>query len=682
MKKYFLGFFAFLLFLLFPIFSFSILKKEINPFSTYLYVDFFEDDKAEPASFVLFKDIPALAESIIELSFYSPAKNVNQVLAVMSNAKGEFIPLKQKVISPVSRRTKHSGITTDIPYDFQVFSSRCRALTLPKKADRLLFSLNDSFFSNNKGISLNIHIDKVLFKIKEKTVYQVVSAPKKDLKDLSDTFDLTQGKPAVLRIVYERLDSSSSSKVFKPLLAINGKRYKAQCFDPQKGVKSSCDFNMSLFDSRGLLEQTVILPMGEKQALGQSGSYKIDFGFEGQTCKSQLKNYSFSLNIHKTRKLQIGFTRVEGAKSSSWKKFMQDSLQDFKLLKRSFPVPDEGANIPQWIFLDERLRPDTTGSSNKQEPELSSKEKIITLQEEDFNKSIGLLKDLTNLKKMRIKQQLGKLFAIADPEYFNSINKPYIAGFVVFTKRGSYTENVGFVRIDQGGTGTILHELGHLLGQLTEFYQKRAKDISANDICHFEGKTDYCFRFKGFKGLYASLKEDYEEWGFIEKEDSIMNNSSNLNEQWIDRDTYGKALKTLSDPEKDPEILIFSGIFNKKEFIDPELEYIPEGFLTNSNPEGNLIIKILDQNNKELYGLEISTKVSIEFIDTSFSKLSRTEPLTPAPVAVALPYIEKAKNLVIVDKQTGKRIYSESLEGHGNIRFSEKPNLSKRIVYE
>ncbi|MCZ0932734.1 MAG: hypothetical protein OXJ52_06255, partial [Oligoflexia bacterium] len=194
--------------------------------------------------------------------------------------------------------------------------------------------------------------------------------------------------------------------------------------------------------------------------------------------------------------------------------------------------------------------------------------------------------------------------------------------------------------------------------------------------------TDYCFRFKDFPGFYGSLKEGYSKWGFVVRKDSIMNNSSQLNEQWMDRQTYGKSLKTLSDPRLDPEILIFSGIFNKKIFIDPELEYLAEGYLTSDNPKGNLKIKLLDKNSKELYNLKISTKVSIEFIGDSFNKLSTTQELTPAPVAVALPYMKVAKKMVVIDEETGKRVYSQSLDKNNVIITSDKPDLSDRIVFE
>ena len=48
----------------------------------------------------------------------------------------------------------------------------------------------------------------------------------------------------------------------------------------------------------------------------------------------------------------------------------------------------------------------------------ATKGKVIRLNDKDFNRYTGLLRDLTELKKMRIKQQLDKLFAVADRDYF------------------------------------------------------------------------------------------------------------------------------------------------------------------------------------------------------------------------------------------------------------------------
>lgn len=655
--------------------------KEINPRGTYLYIDYFEDTQAEEATALFLKDMSLKENSQIELSFYSPTQDISQVLAVFSNSSGEFIPFKEDFTSPKSLSTQYSKITTDIPYDFGISSEKCTTVTVPKDSDRILFSLNDSFFSNNEGIQLNINANKVLFQIKEKTLYQVVDSPRWDLKEYSDSFDLVKNKTAILHLIYKKPLDSFSPQIFKPTLSINGKKQKTKCLDRLEKKEKHCDFSLSSFDKRGILEQVIILPMREKEALDKQGSFKLDFGFENQNCRSDLNGFSFNLNIHEVRKLQVGFTLIEGASLSLWESFVQKSLLDFDLLKRIYPVPDLGLNTPQWIILNERLNIDKTSRKVSSTVDNISKEKIIRLQEEDFNKTSGLLKDLVELKKMRIKQKLGKLFAVAGKDYFQKINKGNAAGFVVFTDSGASTENVGFVRLDQGGTGTILHELGHLLGQHSEFYQKNFQNLSKNDVCQFEEQVDYCFRFKDFKGFYGSLRENYEDWDFVVREKSIMDNDSQLYNQWIDRDTYGKILKTLSDPDQDPEILIFSGVFNKKAFINPELEYVAEAYLTASHPEGDLKIKILDTKSKELYSVKISTKVSIEFID-SLNKLSTTENLTPTPVVVALPYLKTAKSLTIVEEKTGQVIYSQNLEKQNIIITSKKPNLSDRRVFE
>ena len=160
----------FLSILLAPFYLLALKTKEINPLGTYLYVDFLDDYKAQKATALLLKDIPADENSIIELSLQSSTKGVNQALAVFSNSKGNFIPFKEKLLSPVSLNTKQSNITTDIFQDFALSSDKCLALTVPKNADRLLFSLNDSFFSNNEGIKVSVKAEKILFKMVHDTL--------------------------------------------------------------------------------------------------------------------------------------------------------------------------------------------------------------------------------------------------------------------------------------------------------------------------------------------------------------------------------------------------------------------------------------------------------------------------------------------------------------------------------
>ncbi|MDE0091972.1 MAG: hypothetical protein OXN83_01645, partial [Oligoflexia bacterium] len=126
----------------------------------------------------------------------------------------------------------------------------------------------------------------MLFQIKEKTIYQVIDSPKWDLKEPSDTFDLAKNKTALLHLVYEKVNRSPSSQIFKPVIKINGKSHKLQCFDRMRKKETHCDFTLSSFDRRELLEQIIILPMREKEALDKEGLFKIDFGFEDQNCRS------------------------------------------------------------------------------------------------------------------------------------------------------------------------------------------------------------------------------------------------------------------------------------------------------------------------------------------------------------------------------------------------------------
>ena len=176
--------FKFLFFFLFftPYYSWSLIEQEINAKGTYLYVDYFKDFEATSPTSLLLKDIPARKEELIELSFYSANKEIKELLGVFSNDKRELIPFKQDFISPQSERTKYSKIPTDIPQDFGISATECLALIVPKGSDRLLFSLNDSYFSNNNNVSAFVKAEKVLFQMKEKNTLSSGSFPKDRFK--------------------------------------------------------------------------------------------------------------------------------------------------------------------------------------------------------------------------------------------------------------------------------------------------------------------------------------------------------------------------------------------------------------------------------------------------------------------------------------------------------------------
>ena len=112
---------------------------------------------------------------------------------------------------------------------------------------------------------------------------------------------------------------------------------------------------------------------------------------------------------------------------------------------------------------------------------------------------------------------------------------------------------VAFVRNDQINTGTLIHELGHLFGQDKDFYKD--EDIAEDDKSYCRAhylkienggmELKECHEFNdyghttgiGYTG-YDSLLYEY-----VDQPQSIMGGSSNINEQWIDRDTYSLLRK-------------------------------------------------------------------------------------------------------------------------------------------
>ncbi|MCZ0933487.1 MAG: hypothetical protein OXJ52_10120 [Oligoflexia bacterium] len=91
-------------------------------------------------------------------------------------------------------------------------------------------------------------------------------------------------------------------------------------------------------------------------------------------------------------------------------------------------------------------------------------------------------------------------------------------------------------------SGTIAHELTHTLGQGRELYEK------TEDCQTFRGSPlKPCDKYKIPMSLDAWFQGNKQHWGFLKNRYSIVNSKGTIQNQWIDRETYQKALWTLSN---------------------------------------------------------------------------------------------------------------------------------------
>ena len=141
-------------------------------------------------------------------------------------------------------------------------------------------------------------------------------------------------------------------KFLNPFLKINSKNYKPKCFDTINKREKACDFSLSLFDKRGPFRASDLFCLwGVEEVLDKEGSYDIELGFEDKACRSDFTSYVFNLNVYETRKLQTAFTLIKSVDLNKWKAFMKESLLDFDLMKRVYPVADIGSNNPSMDFF-------------------------------------------------------------------------------------------------------------------------------------------------------------------------------------------------------------------------------------------------------------------------------------------------------------------------------------------
>ena len=302
-----------------------------------------------------------------------------------------------------------------------------------------------------------------------------------------------------------------------------------------------------------------------------------------------------------------------------------------------------------------------------------------------YSASIGILEDINELERWRIKQSEveNKMMAIIPMEYlsFHEANsyerKDAIGaldtyGFVLH--RQSYTakteflwwewsssksggsSNVVFVREDSYQDGTLSHELGHSLGQRKEFYD-------SNEKCRdfkYEALKD-CNKYE----IGRSLKFRKIEVDLF----SIMHSgNTSINQKWIDRETFQKLFVSLLKEDnrrlaptlpntplnrdtvlskdkavKNDPIVIISGIYLKSEnpeeekfLYDPKIEIYKEGGLLTPFIEGGDIQIELKLGEEIIYTNRLSSFVEIEFLKEG-GENHQTYKLSSVPITVALP---------------------------------------------
>ena len=255
-----------------------------------------------------------------------------------------------------------------------------------------------------------------------------------------------------------------------------------------------------------------------------------------------------------------------------------------------------------------------------------------------------------------------------------------------------YTMDINNNLVDIVNGGTVAHELAHTLGQGRELYE-------SNEICQqFIGSPlEYCTDYKIPRALDTWTEDNRRIWRFLENKKSIMNERrGDIDNQWIDRDTYQKTFSALSkfgavissreelynrsivrsdyQKRKDRNLkAVVSGFYYEKEesFIIPKIDIYETELLTPSFPEIKdidipFITLQLKKGGKILQEMkQPALKMNLKLLYENKAPELRPFNFSHVMAVFELPGDVQSKNLqIVVLSPKGTVIYS-SLISHG-----------------
>ena len=411
--------------------------------------------------------------------------------------------------------------------------------------------------------------------IKSAVVFQSVEAPQFELMKYQNpqpynNYDLVMGKPAGILI---ELDPASMDN--KALFALDfhleGNNY-FKCFhsplynNPMgEGKDSSCIFDE--IDLKNSNSKFFPLPMKADFLQKNYSNHKVTVNLypKGKKTDSRCRQkVKFDMRIRKTYDLKLGFTRIDGGGNcyadpnninkgydpvdiKKVRDFIKSKEVDAYLLAM-FPVKDVIPELLRYRNIAGAKQNYVSGFcsnfSDKKLPKIT----------------IGLLEDIKNLENIRASLKYDKLIAIVPNSYFvfhrglnhgsvGFIVRPtwewrYLWPFKNLLFRWSFlggSWNIIFVRDTELEKGTVAHELAHTVGQEREYYKSneycRQFNVGLYQPCEF-------YKIPIALDTWTQGKKQY--WEFIKDKFSIMNNEPDIKNLWIDRETFQKTFRLLS----------------------------------------------------------------------------------------------------------------------------------------
>ena len=335
-----------------------------------------------------------------------------------------------------------------------------------------------------------------------------------------------------------------------------------------------------------------------------AGTYRITVslvsGLES-SCEYETSTNSFEVKVHEIKSPRIGLARVN-CENIQANCTVTDTVMDnwttkydattapngnkeIDFFERFFPVPENNSNP---YFRETQYKAEA--------PKRTLIDKIVNLFSPDildsekrkYRRIILNALQARTLGKHKTTNRYDYLVGVGSGVFFTDnsqgLDSPDDYG-VAFPGLSAPFNKIGFVRDKDKNnksllnSGTLLHELGHLLGQRKEFYgfkdnnsnflpddqqyQCTAHDLKIREQDGSFDKNDYpCYQFP-FPNQSKYANYGFKNSQYIFKSKSIMGGSTDLNEQAMDRDTYITTFNHLKDPAKDPKITLISGIYAK-----------------------------------------------------------------------------------------------------------------------
>ena len=589
-------------------------------------------------------------------------------------------------------------------------SKTCTIVEVPRTANRILFSPSDIFFSDNsKGSQkYEAHIMNTAVSIGYANPMQVIFAPQLSVSGdyYEDPYDLVANKPFAIRVGFHKLYKTSKNEIrINPVLRVekkvkSGKFKKVsninyKCSNKEgknissKEVSANCSFLGSHFTSlaqpmkeygggkyHGVYNQVFRLEDGLPE-----GYYRITVDLKANPNKlychaidRKLAN-TFEIEVHKTYSPKIGLARVDcdtatdtdctteltNKFNQEFNKFKNMNLE-IQLFDRLFPVEEKSQkfftlNYKVFSTTDQLIASIRTVFTRKPRPDQTIQTNILNALQ------------AKKLATHKLLFRYNYLVGIGSKTFFTSHNKGLNESEdtvgIAFVGYKPPFDRVAFVRSDQINKGTLLHELGHLIGGAKDFYQlidEEENDISDKCTGHDlkiklnDTAPIKCYKFNDYKegrdvqNGRGYTGYDFHNRDFVAKPESTMGGSKDLNEQTIDRDTFIKAFNHLKNKPKDPALTLVSGIYANGRLFDAKVSNHGAGMLHPLSTEGDLHIMLKNSSDQMLVETKVPSTFKIETLSSTGGGEHTTSNIVP--IVVAFPYQATAAKALIMKKNT------------------------------